>query len=77
MSINGRAAMTDACALVLSSTVPPTAIWYPLGRLAFSAAIFGASACTTVAACVPGTVSACTVTVGSRSRRQTMGYSWP
>ena len=26
---------------------------------------------------MPGTTSACTVTVGLRSRRQTMGYSWP
>ena len=69
--------MTDACALALSSTLPPTAMRYPLGRLALSAAIFGASACATVAACVPGTVSACTVTVGSRSRRQRMGYSCP
>ena len=77
MSINGRAAATDICALLLSSTVPPIPIWYPLGRLAFSAAIFGASACTTVAACVPGARSACTVTVGRRSRRQTIGYSWP
>ena len=25
---------------------------------------------------MPGTTSACTVTVGLRSRRQTMGYSW-
>src|SRR6201997_5389421 len=70
MSINGRMAVTDVSALLLASTVPPTAIWYPLGRPAFSAAIFGASACTTVAACVPGTTSACTVTVGRRSRRQ-------
>jgi hypothetical protein len=41
MSINGRAAATDTCVLLLSSTVPPIQIWYPLGKLAFSAAIFG------------------------------------
>ena len=33
--------MTEACALSLSSTLPPTLTWYPLGRLAFSAAICG------------------------------------
>ena len=76
-SIKGRTAATEVCALSLSSTLPPTPTWYPLGRLAFSAAICGASDCTTVAACVPGARSACTVTVGSRSLRQTMGYSWP
>ena len=77
ISISGATARTEVCPLLLSSTVPPTSIWYPLGRLASSAAIFGARSCTTVAACVPAARSACTVTVGRRSRRQTMGYSWP
>ena len=72
-SIIGTAATTDVCALSLSSTLPPTLTWYPFGRLAFSAAIFGASDWTTVAACMPGARSACTVTVGSRSLRQTIG----
>jgi hypothetical protein len=50
MSIKGRTAATDISALLLSSTVPPTPIWYPFGRPPFSAASFGARACTTVAA---------------------------
>ncbi len=50
MSMRGMTAATDTSALLLSSTLPPTSIWYPFGKLARSAVIFGSSACTTVAA---------------------------
>ena len=38
--------------------------------------MLGCTAFTAVAGSRPGTTSACTVSVGIRSRRQTIGYSW-
>ena len=38
--------------------------------------MLGWTCCTAVAGSRPGTTSACTVMVGTRSRRHTTGYSW-
>ena len=73
--VTGTTANLEAMKLALSSDRPAVSIRYGVGSLAPNSAILGASALTTVSGSTPGSTSARTVSVGTRSRRQTSGNS--
>ena len=73
--ISGRTANTEARETALSSYRPPVATLYCAGSLAANSSILGARSPTTESASTPGVTSARTVSVGTRSRRQTSGNS--
>ena len=73
--ISGTTANTEPREIALSSYRPPVTTLYGLGSLAANSSIFGARAPTTESASTPGVTSARTVSVGTRSRRQTSGSS--
>ena len=73
--ISGTTANTEPRETALSSYRPPVTTLYGLGSLAENSAILGVSSPTTVSGITPGTTSARTVSVGTRSRRHISGSS--